>query len=62
MTPYEQALAERAPELDPVHMETLAYSMSRTLNGQPASFFDAVARKARQMGPAKLAAWHEMNL
>lgn len=62
MTIYQQALAERAPELNPLHMETLALSARRTLNGEPDEFFDAIAAKARKMGPERLAAWHEAEI
>lgn len=58
MTVYQQALAKRAPELDALHMETLAYSIGSTLNGMPPEFFDEVAQLARTMGPKRLAEWH----
>lgn len=59
MTVYQKSLATRAPEMNPLHMETLAYAMAETLNGKPAEFFDMVAAKARKMGAAKLAKFHE---
>lgn len=59
MTVYQQALAERAPELNPVHMESLAYSIGSTLNGMPSEFFDDIAALARTMGPDRLREWHE---
>lgn len=58
MTPYQAALAKRAPELSPLHMETLAYMVGSTLNGMPPEFFDEIAEMARQMGPKRLAEWH----
>lgn len=58
MTPYQAALAKRAPELDPLHMETLAYAIGSTLNGMPPEFFDEVADMARTMGADKLANFH----
>lgn len=59
MTIYQKALAERAPEMNPLHMETLAYSIGSTLNGMPPEFFDEIADMARKMGPERLAEWHE---
>lgn len=58
MTVYQQVFARRAPELNALHMETLAYSFSRTLNGQTPDFFDAVVALARKMGPERLAKMH----
>ncbi len=58
-TPYQKALAKRAPELNALHMETLAYSIGSTLNGMPKEFFDEVAEMARRWGPERLAAWHD---
>ena len=58
MTVYQQALAKRAPELNALHMETLAYSVGSTLNGMPPAFFDDIAKMARGMGPERLAEWH----
>lgn len=55
----QKAMAKRAPELNPLHMETLAYSIGSTLNGMPSAFFDEVAELARKWGPERLAAWHE---
>lgn len=57
-TVYQRSLADRAPELDPLHMETLAISIGSTLNGMPPAFFDEVAALARRMGPQALADWH----
>lgn len=62
MTIYQQALAERAPELNALHMETLAYSIGSTLNGMPPEFFDEVAALARQMGAARLSDWHNREV
>ena len=62
MTVYQQALAERAPELDPLHMETLACSVGSTLNGMPPEFFDEIAALARRMGPKRLAEWHHAEV
>jgi len=58
MTFYQQALANRAPELKALHMETLAYSAGSTLNGMPPTFFDEIADLARKMGPERLAQFH----
>lgn len=58
MTSYQKALAKRAPELNALHMETLAYMAGSTLNGMPPSFFDEIAALARQMGPGRLAQVH----
>ncbi|WP_323006522.1 hypothetical protein [Pseudorhodobacter sp.] len=38
MTIYQQALAKRAPELNALHMETLAFAIGSTLNGMPKEF------------------------
>lgn len=61
-TPYQNALHERAPELNPLHMETLAYSAGSTLNGMPPEFFDEIAAMARRMGPDRLAEWHSREI
>jgi hypothetical protein len=58
MTIYQQALAKRAPELNALHMETLAYQVGSTLNGMPPEFFDEIAVLARRMGPERLAQIH----
>ena len=58
-TPYQKALAERAPEMNALHMETLAYSVGSTLNGMPKEFFDEIAVLARQWGAEKIAKWHD---
>ena len=59
MTDWVQtALTKRAPELDALHMETLAYSLGSTLNGMPAAFFDEVVALARKMGAKRLAEFH----
>ena len=58
MTFYQQALAKRAPELNALHMETLAYAAGSTLNGMPPAFFDEIAAMARKMGPERLAQFH----
>lgn len=57
-TYWQKTLAQRAPELNPLHMETLAYAVGSTLNGMPAEFFDEIAALARRMGPKRLAAFH----
>lgn len=54
-TVYQQVLHERAPELNALHMETLAYACGSTLNGMPPEFFDDIAALARKMGPERLA-------
>lgn len=61
-TIYQQALAKRAPELNPLHMETLAISIGSTLNGMPPAFFDEIAALARQMGAERLADWHNREV
>ena len=58
MTTYQKLLAARAPELDPLHMETLAYMVGSTLNGMPVAFFDEIAVLARRMGADRLARIH----
>ncbi len=58
MTTHQQALAERAPELNALHMETLAVAIGSTLDGLPPEFFDEIAGLARQMGPERLAKLH----
>ena len=59
MTIYQKALAKRAPEMNALHMETLAYMFGSTLNGMPKEFFDEIASIARQMGPDRLKAIHD---
>ena len=58
MTFYQEALSRRAPELDPLHMETVAYAVGSTLNGMPPEFFDEIAALCRKMGPDRLAKIH----
>jgi len=58
MTIYQKALAKRAPELNALHMETLAYQVGSTLNGMPKEFFDEIALLARRMGADRLAQVH----
>lgn len=58
MTIYQKALADRAPELNALHMETLALAVGSTLNGMPKEFFDEIAALARRMGPERLADFH----
>lgn len=48
MTIYQKALAQRAPELNALHMETLAFAVGSTLNGMPKEFFDEIAALARR--------------
>lgn len=62
MTVYQQALAKRAPELNALHMETLAYTVGSTLNGMPPAFFDEIAALARKMGPQRLEALHRAEI
>lgn len=59
MTVYQRILHSEAPELDALHMETLAYALGSTLNGLPREFFAEIAALARRMGPEKLAAFHQ---
>jgi len=56
---YQKILAKRAPELDPIHMETLAIDVGSILEGMPAAFFDEIVAIARRMGPDRLREWHE---
>lgn len=58
MTVYQKLLASRAPELNALHMETLAFDVGSTLNGMPAEFFDEIAALARKMGADRLAQFH----
>lgn len=62
MTIYQKALAKRAPEMNALHMETLAYEIGSTLNGMPKEFFDEVADMARRMGADRLAEIHERGV
>lgn len=59
MTFYQKALARRAPDLNALHMESLAFAVGSTLNGMPPEFFDKIAALARQMGPERLKRLHE---
>lgn len=59
MTIYQVALAKRAPEMNALHMETLAYQFGSTLNGMPKEFFDEIAELARRMGAERLAQIHQ---
>lgn len=59
MTVYQKALAKRAPELNALHMESLAFALGSILNGMPPEFFDDVVALARSMGPDRLAEFHE---
>lgn len=58
MTIYQKALADRAPEMSALHMETLAYAVGSKLNGMPPEFFDEIAALARRMGTERLAQFH----
>jgi hypothetical protein len=58
MTIYQKDFAELAPELNPVHVESLAYLIGSTLNGMPKEFFDDVVALARRMGADRLAQIH----
>ena len=58
MTFWQETMAKRAPELNPLHMESLAFAIGSTLNGMPSEFFDEVAALARQMGPERMAEFH----
>ena len=62
MTFWQETMAKRAPELNPLHMESLAFAIGSTLNGMPSEFFDEVAALARQMGPEKLAEFHALEV
>lgn len=62
MTYYQKTLAKRAPELNALHMETLARAVGSTLNGMPSDFFDEIAAMARNWGPAKLEAFHNRQV
>jgi hypothetical protein len=59
MTIYQKALAKRAPEMNALHMETLAYAVGSKLNGMPSEFFDEIAAMAQRWGAEKLAKFHE---
>jgi len=59
MTVYQKALAERAPGMNPLHMETLAIMVGSTLDGMPPEFFDEIAALARKMGAKRLADLHD---
>ena len=59
MTIYQETLAKRAPELNALHMESLAFAIGSTLNGMPPEFFDEIAALARKMGPDRLAEFHD---
>ena len=54
-----QSLAKLAPEMNPLHMESLALAVGSTLNGMPHEFFEDVAALARRMGADRLAQVHE---
>ena len=62
MTIYQKALAKRAPEMNAIHMETLAYAVGSTLNGMPKEFFDEIATLAIHMGSQKLADFHAREI
>jgi len=62
MTAYQKMLKDRAPDLDALHMETLAYMVGSTLNGMPAEFFDEIAALAKRVGPARLAEFHRSEV
>lgn len=62
MTIWQETMAKRAPELNPLHMESLAFAIGSTINGMPSEFFDEVAAIARQMGPKKLADFHARDV
>lgn len=57
-TAHQAALAQRAPELKALHMETLAVAVGSCLDGMPPAFFDEIATLARQMGAERLAELH----
>lgn len=59
LTFYQKALHKRAPEMNALHMETLAYAVGSTLNGMPPAFFDDIAAMAQRIGAEKLAAFHQ---
>ena len=58
MNAYQKMLADLAPDMNPLHMETLAIAIGSTLNGMPHAFFADVAKLARQMGAERLAEFH----
>lgn len=62
MTIYQKALKKRAPEMNALHMETLAYEVGSTLNGMPKEFFDEIADMARRMDADRLAEIHERGV
>lgn len=61
MTVYQQDFARLAPDLNPVHVETLAYVYEDTLNGMPEAFFFQIVSIAYKMGATKLARLHYME-
>lgn len=62
MTVYQKTLQKLAPEMNPLHMESLAYMVGSTLNGMPMAFFEEIADHARRMGAGRLAEIHEDSL
>jgi len=62
MTYWQETMADLAPELNPLHLEALAFAIGSTLDGMPTEFFDDVAALARRMGPEKLAALHDREV
>jgi hypothetical protein len=62
MTTYQKTLHELAPEMNALHMESLAYMVGSTLNGMPREFFVEIAQHARDIGADKLAIIHEYSL
>lgn len=62
MTHYQDKLAALAPEMNALHMESLAYAVGSILNGMPQSFFAEIAALARRMGAENLAAFHQREV
>jgi len=58
MNAYQSALNRRAPEMNALHMETLAIAIGSTLDGMPPEFFDEIVSLARKMGADRLAEFH----
>lgn len=58
MTVYQRAFYDLAPDMNPAHLETLAYLHADHLNGMPREFFALIARNGRSLGRERLAMIH----
>jgi hypothetical protein len=61
LTVYQRILAEFS-DLNPLHLETLAYAVGSTLNGMPREFFRDIADLGEKMGAERLAEFHERSI